>query len=907
MKIAFLVPTIHGMGGTASAVATQANALCAEHDVEVLSVYRFVERPHYPLDPRVTVRDLVDLASAPPTAGPLSGDAVTALRDRPPLLIHPDWDPNVDALSDLGVEAVLPTVRADVLVTASPALTFLAAEFVPPEVAIVHQEHRSSSQRHSGMESLLAFAPRADVVAALTEPMAVWLAGELGERAPEIVVMPNALPPGFRPRSTLAEPVIVAAGRLVSEKQYSQLVSAFGLIADRIPEWRLRIFGEGKSRFDIAGAARKLGLWDRVELPGPTSDMTSEWARASIAALTSRTEGYPLVLQEAMAAGVPVVSYDCPSGPRAILDDGVDGLLVSPGSVPGLAAALLRLATDPAERSRLGQAGVTASARWDSQAVSAQWVEIFERALQRRAGVGRVRGRGTLRHRLSSGPGRPVLVDPVEGPPGGTPVGVTPEESRARALGAATQAAAAVCDEWFVVPPRGVAAVTVVVPMPARRAFLEALGALPPSDLPPYLGLHDPEDRGWPSRRGTVEEMVPTLVRGRTSLLLIEPWPRVDGSAALLGESSGIAVEFWEVGPDGALHPNARARYATSLPAGGATATTVVHGHEVPTYPLMAVPTVFECRFPVDVVYTWVDGNDEAWNDARERRLAEVGDPTMRTRASSGRARYVDRGELRYSMRSLHLFAPWVRRIHLVTAGQRPEWLDVDHPMINLVDHRDLLPEDALPTFNSHAIEAAVHGIDGLAEHFIYLNDDFLLGRPTTPERWFSPSGSTATFLSSGTIGLTDHHAPPYLLAADNNRRLLERDFGVVPTHTLLHAPYAHRRSVLSEIAERFPAEVEQTQRSPFRSGTDISMLSSLGQHYGMVTGRAHVGEVEYGFVDLSHVSVRRVLRGLLARDRDCFCLGDSHDYARPRALVDQLVSDFLETYVPIAAPWERR
>ena len=196
------------------------------------------------------------------------------------------------------------------------------------------------------------------------------------------------------------------------------------------------------------------------------------------------------------------------------------------------------------------------------------------------------------------------------------------------------------------------------------------------------------------------------------------------------------------------------------------------------TLPLMVEPTAYECTFPIDVVYTWVDGNDEEWNAARERRLADVSDATMRTRASSGQARFVDRGELRYSMRSVHLLAPWVRRIHLVTAGQVPPWLDVDDPMINLVDHRDLLPADALPTFNSHAIESVAAPDPGLSEHFLYFNDDFFLGRPTRPERFFTGAGSTAVFPSSMLVGLPGQDELPYAKAAANNRRLLHEAFG---------------------------------------------------------------------------------------------------------------------------------
>src|SRR5690606_2330888 len=135
-----------------------------------------------------------------------------------------------------------------------------------------------------------------------------------------------------------------------------------------------------------------------------------------------------------------------------------------------------------------------------------------------------------------------------------------------------------------------------------------------------------------------------------------------------------------------------------------------------------------------------------------EARLGATGaDTGAQRREASGQARFRDRDELRYSLRSLHLFAPWVRTIHLVTAAQRPAWLDdaaLESGRIRLVDHREILPASALPTFNSQAIETALHRIPDLAEHFVYVNDDVLLGRPLTKEHFFSPGGDFAAFVA---------------------------------------------------------------------------------------------------------------------------------------------------------------
>jgi hypothetical protein len=393
-----------------------------------------------------------------------------------------------------------------------------------------------------------------------------------------------------------------------------------------------------------------------------------------------------------------------------------------------------------------------------------------------------------------------------------------------------------------------------------------------------------------------------------TPRVSLEPWPGSEPEAGLLSQGCAVEVQFWDDAVDGDLVAPVANRYAARVPRGAATATRLVEGLDVPTLPLMTRVTIGEVSAPVDVVYTWVDGSDPAWYERQQARLAEWSglSQTAGDRASSGRARFESRDELRYSMRSLHLFAPWVRTIHVVTDGQVPDWLDVDHPRIRLVDHRELLPEDALPTFNSHAIETALHHIPGLAEHFVYVNDDMLLGRPLGPDRFFDTAGRFAVFGSPQLVGLERSGGPAYVSAALHNRRLLEESFGVTVTHHLTHAPYPHRVSVLHELTARFPDEVAATSRAPFRSETDVSMLSSLAQHYGLITGSAYQASLQSTFVDLSSSEVIRQVERLLRRDQDAICLGDHHDYAYEVGRVDQMLAEFLETYLPIAAPWER-
>ncbi len=904
MRIVYLVFNVDGLGGTSRSAVTQANALAADHDVRILSVTRTAEHPHYAIDPRIGVERLVDVRDPRrPAHGGLPPDQAAALHARESALVPARWDPQFTGLVDVALAAALPTLEADVLVTVTPGLLAAGVQLTPDPVVVVHQEHRSSSDRTGGLEPLLAFAPRADVVALLTPGLERWLRERLGDLAPRTVVVPNPLPLGFAPRSTLERPLVVAAGRLVGEKQFGRLVESFAEVAGDLPDWRLRICGEGPQRAELVRQVRRWDLWDRVELPGAVDDMAAEWARASIVALTSRAEGYPLVLQEAMAAGVPAVSYDCPSGPREIVEHEVTGLLVAPQSTTGFATALRRLAIDNDLRRRLGAGALHAARRWDAGRLAERWTAVFGDAQATRG------GRGRLAARAHAAPAAPATASALPGEPS-TAVGaaeVTPARARHEALAWAVDAGRPASETWLVVPAHERPSPTVIVPMTARDAVLAALAR---PGRPAYLCLRDPGDSGWPERRGPVDLVAAELRRGRTSTVCLEPWPEVGGRPGVLSTGCTVEVEFWETAPDGSLIAPRRNPYADRLPARPETVDAEVDGVAVRSLPLMLAPTVAEVRVPVDVVYTWVDGRDPAWDDARRRRLAEA-TGTAQTRMSSGRARYLDRGELRYSLRSLHLFAPWVRRIHLVTAGQVPDWLDPDHPAVNLVDHRDLLPSDALPTFNSHAIETALHRIDGLAEHFVYLNDDVLLGRPLRPETFFGPAGQTAVFLSRQNVGLGPASgAPPFAQAAHNNRALLQEAFGAVNTQHLAHTPHAHRVSVLRALEARFPAEFAATARAPFRSDADVSVLSSLAQHVGLLTGTAFAGDLAQHpltYIDLSGSTVEGDLRRAGARQQDFLCLGDHHDHALGADALQRALTTFFEDYFPVTAPWERR
>ena len=137
----------------------------------------------------------------------------------------------------------------------------------------------------------------------------------------------------------------------------------------------------------------------------------------------------------------------------------------------------------------------------------------------------------------------------------------------------------------------------------------------------------------------------------------------------------------------------------------------------------------------IDFVMPWVDGEDIEWQ-AQKKHYAAM-DTVISQGDANSDSRYRDWGLLRYWFRSIERFAPWVNKVFFVTCGQKPEWLDESHPKLRLVNHRDYIPSDYLPTFNSNTIELNLHRIDDLSEHFVLFNDDVFLLQPVEPEFFF--------------------------------------------------------------------------------------------------------------------------------------------------------------------------
>jgi hypothetical protein len=330
-----------------------------------------------------------------------------------------------------------------------------------------------------------------------------------------------------------------------------------------------------------------------------------------------------------------------------------------------------------------------------------------------------------------------------------------------------------------------------------------------------------------------------------------------------------------------------------------------LYGHKWPTVKGMFAPHASDVTFDIDMVFSWVDGNDPEF---RARRAAQMSQHVVgEGDDAEARIRQID--ELKYALRSVNMFAPWVRRIFIATDSAPPAWL-AKHPKITIVravDHFSNL--EALPTYNSHAVESQLHHIAGLSEHFLYSNDDMFFGKPLKASMFFSPGGVTKFIEARTRIGLgaNDPTRSGFENAARVNRQLLFERFGHVITRHLEHTAVPLRKSVLRKTEREFPEEFARTQTSAFRSSTDISVTNSFYHYYALMTGRAVQQEkAKVLYVDtttragLDLLSTLRKRRGY-----HFFCLNDGSFPEVSAAERGERVTGFLERYFPIPAPWE--
>jgi hypothetical protein len=315
-----------------------------------------------------------------------------------------------------------------------------------------------------------------------------------------------------------------------------------------------------------------------------------------------------------------------------------------------------------------------------------------------------------------------------------------------------------------------------------------------------------------------------------------------------------------------------------------------------------------QVNFPIDVVYTWVNDKDPDWLRKKQKYL-----PAAASSATEGRPhhpeRFTNRDELRYSLRSLEMFAPFVQHIYIVSDHQTPEWLNTEHPKISLVSHQEIFSDpSALPTFNSHAIESQLHHISGLSEHFIYFNDDVFLGARCTPEDFFEANGIMRFYPGDQRLHLpdVDDTREEYLCANRNVARLLLRDYGLEATEIMMHTPHPCRKSVLTELEQRYPREYAACAANRFRAPTDITSITFAQYHFGYLDRVAIPSKISHCYLALGKPHIAAQFRGVLqSRTYKTLCVNDTGVSAGELEEKAHLVRDFLQSYFPFKSSFE--
>jgi glycosyltransferase involved in cell wall biosynthesis len=267
--------------------------------------------------------------------------------------------------------------RTGFLVGTRPGLNILAALLRPPGMTTVGLEQMNLGHHVKALKKGMARSYGGlDVLVALTEEDREAYEKLLDGRV-RLAVIPNTVHDVGGPPADLDSRTVLAAGRLVHQKGFDMLIEAFARVHAAQPDWRLKICGGGELQGRLVAAVAEHGLEDVVELPGPCSDLPGEMERASIYALSSRFEGFPLVLLEAMGKGMAVVAFDCPTGPRDIVDDHRNGILVPPKDVEAFAAGLLELIEDDELRRRCGPAAAETARQYTIEAIGPRWEALF--------------------------------------------------------------------------------------------------------------------------------------------------------------------------------------------------------------------------------------------------------------------------------------------------------------------------------------------------------------------------------------------------------------------------------------------------------------------------------------------------------------------------------------------------
>lgn len=295
---------------------------------------------------------------------------------------------------------------------------------------------------------------------------------------------------------------------------------------------------------------------------------------------------------------------------------------------------------------------------------------------------------------------------------------------------------------------------------------------------------------------------------------------------------------------------------------------------------------------PVDIVYLWVDGSDPAWRSKRRAAQHRLNALQRQGVAMHGdvEGRFRDNDELRFSLRALDRFFPDHGYVYIVTDSQVPVWLHT-HPGLSIIDHRDLIPAQALPTFDSCHIESYIHRIPGLSERYFYFNDDVFFGAPVDLADWFWEDGTYACWseealVSAGPMSKNSNaleNACRLSIAwLDENESDAQQPLYRHTRRTFAHSPRAMRKSVLLALEDIAPELFEKVRSTTFRAWDKPTIVSDFVIRWALAHGKARMRNYDHVYVSTGEPpqssGMDEVIRAF--GDLHFFCLNDTLDNA---------------------------
>lgn len=435
MKITFLTHSVDHVGGTIRATLNTASTLAdLGHDVEIVTVFKYREVPHFSADPRITIRNLVDKRTLKSLRWTLKNlpDRIRSSRGS---RVYPAGDTRAaefTQLTDRRVAEFLGGCDSDVIIGTRPGLNVYVARYSPATAVTVGQEHLFYDHHKPRLRKAMA-REYADLDAIVTVSQAD--AGNYRRHMPHLAgkvrFIPNSIQPTPLPPSDVSSKVIVAAGRIARAKRFDMLLRIFSRVQRRHPDWSLRIYGTGRHLKTIRSIVTDLDLGDSVSLMGQATPIDAEWVKGSIAVMTSKYESFGLTLVEAMNCGLPVVSSACDYGPPEIVDHEVDGLLAPVKDEDAITEHLCRLIEDEDLRRKMSASALHKARQYFPSDIGARYETLFKSLISQR-NLTPPRGARIPEHTPPQGARIPVSVGGGGGSlpePPPTPVVEPPDDS----------------------------------------------------------------------------------------------------------------------------------------------------------------------------------------------------------------------------------------------------------------------------------------------------------------------------------------------------------------------------------------------------------------------------------------------------------------------------------------------